>query len=73
MPGEIAARYRSGRASKLALNRHMDFDSHRYLKLLCRLGFLRKEAGAGMANYSRTDSWPPPAAFFKGTRRNGTY
>ena len=35
-----------------------------------RVGFLRatKEEGAGKtALYSRTETWPPPAEFFKGS------
>jgi hypothetical protein len=54
------------------INRHLDIDCNRYLKLLGRLGFLRKEAGAEkVANYSRTSLWPPPAEFFKGTPIGG--
>jgi hypothetical protein len=50
------------------LNRHLDIDSHRDLKLLGRLGFLRKEAGAEkVANYCSTGSWPRPWEFFKGS------
>ena len=56
------------------INRHLEFDSNRYLKLLGRIGFLRKEAGAEkVAKYSRTDSWPPPVKFLKGTPTGTVY
>jgi hypothetical protein len=50
------------------VNRHLDIDRHRYIRLLGRLGFLRKEEGAEKtANYIRTDSWRPRVEFLKGT------
>ena len=49
------------------LNRHLDIDCNKYLKLLCRLGFLRKEGTEKVAACSRAAAWPPPAEFFKGS------
>ena len=49
------------------LNRHLEFDCNKYLKLLCRLGFLRKEGTEKVAACSRAAAWPPPAEFFKGS------
>lgn len=48
------------------LGRHLEYDAPRYLRLLCRRGFLvsRKEAGEKTAVYSRASSWPPPDEFF---------
>jgi hypothetical protein len=50
------------------LNRHLAIDSHRSLRLLGRLGFLRNAEGAEKtANYIRTDSWRPTGEFLKNT------
>jgi len=42
----------------------LEFSAHRYLRLLCRRGFLtsRKVAEEKVAVYQRSSTWPPPAA-----------
>jgi len=48
-------------------DRHLEFDCHRYLRLLCRRGFLttERQPGEKRAVYRRTGTWPPPAEFFR--------
>jgi hypothetical protein len=47
------------------VDRHLEFSSHRYLRLLCRRGFLASEKQPGeKATYRRLDAWPPPADLF---------
>jgi hypothetical protein len=48
------------------LNRYLEFDSDRYLRLLARRGFLVpvKENGK-ISGWVRSGSWPPPAEFFQ--------
>jgi len=48
------------------LNAYLDFDSVRYLRLLCRRGFLVPvgEKGTKSGGYARSENWPPPASFF---------
>jgi hypothetical protein len=48
------------------LNRYLEFDSDRYLRLLARRGFLVpvKENGK-ISGWIRSGSWPPPAEFFQ--------
>ena len=59
------SRYKQVRA--VDLNRHVEFDSDRILRLLARRGFLTAVKGKGgkIAGRKRTGSWPPPAEFFK--------
>jgi hypothetical protein len=52
------------------IDRHFGSSSHRYLRLLCRRGFLESEKEPGeRAVYRRTGTWPPPAEFFNGANR----
>ena len=47
------------------VSRHLEYDSHRYLRLLCRRGFLvaKRDEKDKRANYQRSKIWPPPAEF----------
>ena len=45
------------------VNRHLDIDSNRYLRLLVRVGFIQKEG----ESFSRSQTWPPAQKFFGGT------
>jgi hypothetical protein len=47
------------------LRRHLEFDGHRYLRLLCRRGFLtcQVQGKGGPAVYQRSGTWPPPNGF----------
>ena len=49
------------------LERHLDIDSNRYLRLLCRRGFLASLKGKDgkISGWVRSGQWPPPAAFFQ--------
>ena len=47
------------------VNRHVEFDCGRHLKLLVRAHFL--EVVPGGKQYTRLAAWPPPADFFGGT------
>jgi hypothetical protein len=49
------------------LNRHLEFDSHRCLGLLCRRGFLQgvKDGAQKIVGFRRAASWPPAAQFFQ--------
>jgi len=48
------------------LNRHLEFDSNRYVRLLCRRGFLAPVFGRGrkITGFTRA-AWPVPAEFFE--------
>jgi hypothetical protein len=48
------------------VNRHVDFDCHRYIRLLCRRGYLTSAMGENrrVSGYIRSVSWPPPPEFF---------
>ena len=48
------------------VDRHLEYSCHRYLRLLCRRGFLvvERKPGEKHAVYRRTGEWPPPAEFF---------
>src|SRR5580692_13102463 len=49
------------------VNRHVDFDCHRYIRLLCRRGYLTSAMGENrrVSGYVRSVSWPPPPEFFE--------
>jgi len=49
------------------IERHLDIDSNRYLRLLCRRGFLASLKGKDgkISGWVRSGQWPPPAAFFQ--------
>ena len=51
------------------LNDYLDFDSDRYLRMLCRRGFLasrRQERGEKKITvFKRTGEWPPPASLYE--------
>jgi hypothetical protein len=50
------------------VNRHLEFDSNRYLRLLCRCGFLQTVPGGKEKRvYSRMETWPPTPDFLEGT------
>ena len=48
------------------LNRHLEFDADRYLRVLARRGFLQavKAKGGKISGWIRSEQWPPPAEFF---------
>jgi hypothetical protein len=47
------------------VNRHLEFDSDRYIRLLTRRGFLTPVKGEdGKTEWKRSEQWPPPAEFF---------
>jgi hypothetical protein len=48
------------------IDKHLEFGCHRYLRLLCRRGFLvsRREEEEKRAVYERAETWPPPAEFY---------
>jgi hypothetical protein len=45
----------------------VDFDCHRYIRLLCRRGFLTPARGENgrISGYVRSKIWPPPPEFFE--------
>ena len=49
------------------LNRHLEFDGDRFLRLLARRGFLAAVKGKNgkICGWVRTGQWPPPAKFFE--------
>ena len=49
------------------LNRHLEFDGDRFLRLLARRGFLASVKGKNgkISGWVRTGQWPPPAQFFE--------
>ena len=50
------------------VNRHLDFDCDRYLRMLGRRGFLspvKGEKDKRIVGFVRTATWPPPAEFFR--------
>jgi len=52
----------------LELNGRLDFDGNRYVRLLCRRGFLEAVKGGKdkrIIGFLRSATWPPPASFFK--------
>jgi hypothetical protein len=58
------------------VNRHLDFDCARHLRLLARAYFLQKVPGRaekGLPEYRRLAAWPPPADFFGGTPIGAAY
>jgi hypothetical protein len=57
------------------VDRHLDNSSHRYLRLLCRRGFLsvERQEGEKRVVYRRTGEWPPPAEFFSSDAIGITY
>lgn len=51
------------------VNRHLEFDCARHLRLLARSGFLEMVPGReekGLSDYIRLAAWPPPGDFFEG-------
>jgi|SRR5579872_7058349 len=51
------------------VNRHLEFDCARHLRLLARSGFLEMVPGReekGLSECIRLETWPPRAAFFEG-------
>ena len=46
------------------INRHVEFDCNRYLRLLCRHGYLTPATGKAKG-YVRGGSWPPDEKFFR--------
>lgn len=57
------------------LNRHLEFDCSRYVRLLCRRGFLApvSEKRKRITEFTRSDEWPPPASFFESGAIGITY
>ena len=57
------------------VDRHLDYSCHRYLRLLCRRGFLsvERQEGEKRVVYRRTGTWPPPAEFFSSDAIGITY
>jgi hypothetical protein len=49
------------------IERHVGIDSRRYIRLLVRVGFLRTVPAEEGGKVGRSDPWPPPAEFFKGS------
>ena len=49
------------------VNRHLEFDCDRYIRLLTRRGFLSviKGANGKTTGWERSEQWPPPAEFFQ--------
>jgi hypothetical protein len=49
------------------VNRYVDFDCHRHLRLLGRHGFLTAVTGqeGRLSIFTRTEHWPPPGNFLK--------
>ena len=49
------------------VGRHVDFDCHRYIRLLCRRGYLTSAMGENrrISGYVRSKIWPPPPEFFE--------
>jgi DNA-binding XRE family transcriptional regulator len=49
------------------VDRHLDFDCHRYIRLLCRRGYLTSAMGENrrISGYVRSKIWPPPPEFFE--------
>jgi hypothetical protein len=50
------------------VNRHLDFDCNRYIRMLCRRGFLspvKEGKDKRITGFVRTATWPPPAEFFQ--------
>jgi hypothetical protein len=57
------------------LDRHLEFGGDRYLRLLCRRGFLVAKRGKEdkRAAYRRTSTWPPSAEFFAEPNRSADW
>jgi hypothetical protein len=53
----------------------LEFSAHRYLRLLCRRGFLisRPDQDEKVAVYQRSSTWPPPVGFFTAGAIGFTY
>ena len=48
------------------VNRHVEFDCNRHMRLLCRRGFLESvPEGGKICGFRRSGIWPPPGEFFK--------
>ena len=49
------------------VNRHLEFDADRYLRVLARRGFLEavKAKGGKISGWVRSGQWPPPVEFFQ--------
>ena len=52
---------------------YIEFDSNRYLRMLCRSSFLQTVPGKTKQVYSRLETWPPSPDFFEGTPIGLTY
>jgi hypothetical protein len=50
------------------VGRHVGFDCHRYMRLLCRRGYLTSAMGENrrISGYVRSKIWPPPEFFSAG-------
>ncbi len=50
------------------VGRHVGFDCHRYMRLLCRRGYLTSSMGENrrISGYVRSKIWPPPEFFSTG-------
>ena len=51
------------------VNRFLDLDSNKYVRMLCRRGFLvpvKEREDGPVTGFERTGTWPPPASFFEG-------
>lgn len=48
------------------VNQHLDFDSNRYIRLLCRRGYLLATPNPKQKamRYTRSKTWPPLPEFF---------
>ena len=59
-----------GKITTAAVNRHLGFDSDRYLRLLARhrfLEFVKEGQEKRISGFARSVSWPPPSSFFEGS------
>lgn len=63
----------------VAVNRHLEFDCTRHLRMLVRAGFLgtvaqkTEDGESPVTNYSRLAAWPPPAGYFEGPPIGAAY
>ena len=57
------------------LHTHLDFDGARFVRILCRHGFLEPAPAPadGVRRYQRSAHWPPPAAYLAAGQIGFTY
>jgi hypothetical protein len=68
--GVIDAKLRNRKRFVVAdVNRYLDLDSNKYVRMLVRRGFLvavKEREDGPVAGFERSAIWPPPASFFEG-------